>query len=94
MQTSKYIMPSAIWTYAANSSETSNNNAFPYACDSGSSSNPPSFVGSNYYCESGNPNTSVIKSFLYILVILFGMVNSAVLMVLVAAKDDSLHGLM
>ena len=39
MQTSTYIIPSAIWTYAADNSETSNNNVFPYACDSGSSSN-------------------------------------------------------
>ena len=54
---------SHIWTYAADYSETSSSNACP--CDSGSSNNPPSFVGSNYYCESGNPNSNAIESFLY-----------------------------
>ena len=50
-----------IWTYAADTSETSN----VCPCDSGSSRNPPSFVGNNYYCESGNKNSSTINYFLY-----------------------------
>ena len=52
-----------IWTYAADTSETSSHLACP--CDSGSSSSPPSFVGNNYYCESGNKNNSFINYFLY-----------------------------
>ena len=52
-----------IWTYAADTSETSSHRACP--CDSGSSSSPPSFVGNNYYCESGNKNSSFTNYFLY-----------------------------
>ena len=51
-----------IWTYAADISETSSR-ACP--CDNGSTSNPPSFVGNNYYCESGNINSSFTNYFLY-----------------------------
>jgi dynein heavy chain len=50
-----------IWTYAAASSEM--NNQCP--CNNGSFSNPPSFVGNNYYCESGNKNSSTTNYFLY-----------------------------
>ena len=53
---------SHIWTLAADISETGNA-ACP--CDNNSNSNPPSFVGSNYYCESGNQNSSFTNSFLY-----------------------------
>ena len=52
-----------IWTYAADTSETITHLACP--CDSGSSSSPPSFVGNNYYCESGNKYNSFINYFLY-----------------------------
>ena len=53
---------SHIWTYAADYSET----GITYCpCDNGSLSNPPPFVGSNYYCESGNPSSSTISSFLF-----------------------------
>ena len=51
-----------VWTFAADSSETGDT-ACP--CDSGSSSTPLSFVGNNYYCESGNPNSTSINYFLY-----------------------------
>ena len=54
---------SHIWTYAADTSETRNHLACP--CDNGSSSSPPSFVGNNYYCESGNQNSNSINYFLY-----------------------------
>ena len=47
---------SHIWTYAADTSETSSSIYCP--CDNGSSTSPPSFVGNNYYCESGNPSSS------------------------------------
>ena len=50
-----------IWTYAADTSEIST----VCPCDSGSSNNPPSFVSNNYYCESGNKNSSSINYFLY-----------------------------
>ena len=50
-----------IWTYAAALSEISNS----CPCDNGSLSNPPSFVGNNYYCESGNQNGSFTNYFLY-----------------------------
>ena len=50
-----------IWTYAADISET----GIQCPCDNGSTNNPPSFVGNNYYCESGNKNSSSIRYFLY-----------------------------
>ena len=50
-----------IWTYAADISET----GIQCPCDNGSTSNPPSFVGNNYYCESGNNNSNFINYFLY-----------------------------
>jgi dynein heavy chain len=59
-----YGIPRAhIWTYAADTSETNNHLACP--CDTGSSSSPPFFVGNNYYCESGNKNSSFTNYFLY-----------------------------
>ena len=51
-----------IWTMAADYSETGYS-ACP--CDNGSTSSPPLFVGSNYYCESGNQNASYTNYFLY-----------------------------
>lgn len=53
---------SHIWTLAADLSETGNR-ACP--CDNGSTSNPPFFVGNNYYCESGNQNSGSTNYFLY-----------------------------
>ena len=53
---------SHIWTLAADISEIGNT-ACP--CDNGSLSNPPSFVGDNYYCESGNSASSYTDYFLY-----------------------------
>ena len=53
---------SHIWTLAADVSETGNTLC---PCDNNSISNPPSFVGNNYYCESGNQNSSFTNSFLY-----------------------------
>ena len=54
---------SHIWTYTADSSETSSHTYCP--CDSGSTRSPPSYVGNNYYCESGNPNSTVTDYYLY-----------------------------
>ena len=54
---------SHIWTFAADTSETSSHTSCP--CDNGSSSSPPSYVGNNYFCESGNVNNSFTNYFLY-----------------------------
>ena len=42
-----------IWSYVGSVGEVSNNVC---PCTYSSATQPPSFVGSNYYCESGNPN--------------------------------------
>ena len=44
-----------IWTFTGSSSEKSAN-IYACPCDSRFGIPPQSFVGSNYYCESGNPN--------------------------------------
>ena len=54
---------SHIWTYAADYSETSSDTSCP--CDSGSTTSLPSYVGNNYYCESGNPGSSATEGVLY-----------------------------
>ena len=51
-----------IWTLAADLSETGDSSC---PCDSGSTNSPPSFVGNNYYCESGNPDPTSIDFHLY-----------------------------
>ena len=53
---------SHIWTLAAGRSEIANSDC---PCAAGSSQTPPSFVGNNYYCESGNQNTSTVNYHLY-----------------------------
>ena len=47
-----------IWSYVGSVSENpaSENPRIACPCDSSSGAQPQSFVGSNYYCESGNPN--------------------------------------
>ena len=35
-------------------------------CNNGNTNNPPPFVGNNYYCESGNPNSSAPDDLLYV----------------------------
>ena len=58
-----------IWTYAAGVSE----GKYPFQQDNCPCSNsthpnnayPPSFVGNNYYCESGNPTNAFIPNHLY-----------------------------
>ena len=54
---------SHVWSYAGGISETGSHLACP--CVNSSTSNPPLFVGNNYYCESGNKNSSFINHFLY-----------------------------
>ena len=45
-----------IWTFVSSYSEmATGSNACPCVRDSSSGTRPQSFVGSNYYCESGNP---------------------------------------
>ena len=56
-----------IWTFASGYSEGDGNQQLNCPCSDPSSSEnryPPSFVGGNYYCESGNP-TSTITAQLY-----------------------------
>ena len=49
-----------VWTLAAGSRENHNDGGgYSCPCNTGSTQNPPSFVGSNYYCESGNPNNAI-----------------------------------
>ena len=47
-----------IWTLAAGVSQSSNSVFASYDCPCSNPSSPvaPSFVGNNYYCESGNPS--------------------------------------
>ena len=50
---------SHIWTYAAGLSENSTFlTAANCPCSPKSGQRPPQYVGNNYYCESGNPNTN------------------------------------
>ena len=42
-----------IWTYAAGLLETTQNSGLHCPCSSPAGGQPPSFVGSDYYCESG-----------------------------------------
>ena len=44
-----------VWTFAAGVYENRVHNS-NCPCSTGTTSTPPSFVGSNYFCESGNPN--------------------------------------
>ena len=43
-----------LWTYAAGHSESGSETAANCPCAAASGSQPPSFVGDHYYCESGN----------------------------------------
>ena len=48
-----------VWTFAAGITESSlDNPSYICPCINGSTESVPSFVGSHYYCESGNNNTS------------------------------------
>ena len=44
--------PKHIWTYATGNSLAINKHTCPY--NTGNSAEPPPFVGSDYYCETGN----------------------------------------
>ena len=48
-----------IWTYASSYSELDSSSACPCFTNTSVSTQPPSFVGNNYYCETGNPNRFV-----------------------------------
>ena len=54
-----------VYTYAAGLYEASSN--YPlYACPCAGGNSPPAFVGSDYYCESGNPlSTFTLTEFYY-----------------------------
>ena len=49
--------PKHIWTYAVGNALNQNNNACP--CNSGGTAIVPPYVGSDYYCETGN-NAAII----------------------------------
>ena len=55
-----------IWTFAVGVTENSFFH-FPNNCPCWDSSakQPPSFVGNNYFCESGNPSSNFVPGFLY-----------------------------
>ena len=52
-----------IWTYANGNDLGTGSNDCP--CNNGSSATPPSYVGSDYYCETGNTINSMVKHMLY-----------------------------
>ena len=57
-----------VWTFAGGWSENSDASVNIYNCpcsDSPSTTPPPSFVGTNYYCESANPDFVYRDDFLY-----------------------------
>ena len=54
-----------IWSYAAGASEQNRPSCYRHNCPCAGGSGPPSYVGSNYYCESAyiGPNCYVIDMF-------------------------------
>ena len=55
-----------IWSYVASHSENSIEHPVGNCpCSLRQGSIPPSFIGNNYYCESGNPNISSIAPLFY-----------------------------
>ena len=53
-----------VWTYAAGLTESASvNDMSNCPCSSHRGSGAPSFVGSNYYCESGNPTDTYASQF-------------------------------
>ena len=53
-----------IWTYTAGYADSLNSVSIYCPCNSGSTFPVPSYVGSNYYCESGN-NVPICKNMLF-----------------------------
>ena len=54
---------SHLWSYVASFSEMSHTSNCP--CNGGTQDGPPQDIGSNYYCESGNPNPGFVRGKLY-----------------------------
>ena len=54
-----------IWSYVAGQQETSNSDSRNCPCSRIRTELPPSYIGDNYYCESGNPNEDFIPNYLY-----------------------------
>ena len=50
-----------IWSYVATLREGSESPPANCPCN-----DPPSFIGDNYYCESGNPNNNFMRGHLYV----------------------------
>ena len=78
-----------IWTLAAGLSEGGFSQQYNCPCSNSSHPDnvfPPSFVGNNYYCESGNPTDTI----LFTPLMLSGMASNV--KVSVAAMENLLHG--
>ena len=57
-----------IWSYVAGwtqSNSSSTESQCPCSTDNGQGSEPPSSIGDNYYCESGNPHENFMFNHLY-----------------------------
>ena len=52
-----------IWTYAVGVAEHTGHNPSRCPCAASPGSAPPSFVGSNYYCESGAEDTKNVSAY-------------------------------
>ena len=50
-----------IWSYVAGLTQALSRYTCPCSTDNGQGSEPPSSIGDNYYCESGNPNSNFIN---------------------------------
>ena len=57
-----------IWSYVAGVTQSTSSfseSQCPCSTDNGRRSEPPSSIGDNYYCESGNPNNNFMYNHLY-----------------------------
>jgi len=54
-----------IWTYAVGVTDSGNNPCCNCPCATVSGSDPPSFVGSHYYCESGASSTYDVNAYYF-----------------------------
>ena len=55
-----------IWSYVAGVHENRSNAEYVCPCSSQDAAQPPSFVGDNYYCESGNPTDTWTDGHIFI----------------------------
>ena len=79
-----------VWSLMAGHSEKLNTNT-NCPCNAGSQASVQSIIGNNYFCESGNPN-STAPTILYSSDPLYRMVKTVVLLKLLAARLLIFHG--